>query len=124
MQLPDEVVALPSALLQAGFGGVAASLWSVADLSTAMLMEHFYRCWRKTGSRPPVGRRAAAERWLRDTSNREKAEYLKRYSPTLSGTRMTEAVAIGFYSQAMSRDLDHRDFAHPFWWAAFYLTGV
>jgi hypothetical protein len=33
--LPDEVVALPSALLQAGFGGVAASLWSVADISTA-----------------------------------------------------------------------------------------
>jgi CHAT domain-containing protein len=24
----------------------------------------------------------------------------------------------------MSRDLDRRDFAHPFWWAAFYLTGV
>jgi CHAT domain-containing protein len=42
-ELPDEVVALPSALLQAGFGGVAASLWSVADISTAMLMEHFYR---------------------------------------------------------------------------------
>ena len=24
----------------------------------------------------------------------------------------------------MSRDLESRDFAHPFWWAAFYLTGV
>jgi CHAT domain-containing protein/tetratricopeptide (TPR) repeat protein len=33
--LPDEVVALPSALLQAGYGGVAASLWSVSDISTA-----------------------------------------------------------------------------------------
>jgi hypothetical protein len=46
-KLPDEVVALPSALLQAGFGGVAASLWSVADIRTAMLMKRFYRCWRK-----------------------------------------------------------------------------
>ena len=36
--LPDEAASLPSALLQAGFCGVAASLWSVADISTAMLM--------------------------------------------------------------------------------------
>ena len=26
--------------------------------------------------------------------------------------------------QAMSRDLEARDFAHSFWWAAFYLTGI
>jgi CHAT domain-containing protein len=66
----------------------------------------------------------AAQRWLRDTTNREKAEYFKRYSQALSGTRMPESTAVEFFTQAMSRDLDHRDFAHPFWWAAFYLTGV
>ena len=122
-QLPDEVVALPSALLQAGFGGVAASLWSVADISTAMLMEYFYRRWREDKLSPAQALRAA-QRWLRDTTNREKAEYFKRYSPALSGTRMPEATAVDFFTQAMSRDLDRRDFAHPFWWAAFYLTGV
>jgi CHAT domain-containing protein len=121
--LPDEVVALPSALLQAGFGGVAASLWSVADISTAMLMEHFYRRWREDRL-PPTQALRAAQRWLRDTTNREKAEYFKPYSPALSGMRMPEAAAVDFFSEAMSRDLDRRDFAHPFWWAAFYLTGV
>jgi len=122
--LPDEVVALPSALLQAGFGGVAASLWSVDDISTAMLMEHFYRRWREDRL-PPAQALRAAQRWLRDTTNREKAEYFKRYSPELSGTRMPESVAVEFFTQAMmSLDLDRRDFAHPFWWAAFYLTGV
>jgi CHAT domain-containing protein len=35
-----------------------------------------------------------------------------------------EAVAVDFFTQVMSRDLESRDFAHPFWWAAFYLTGV
>jgi CHAT domain-containing protein/tetratricopeptide (TPR) repeat protein len=121
--LPDEVVALPSALLQAGFGGVAASLWSVADISTAMLMEHFYRCWREE-KLPPAQALRAAQQWLRNTTNREKAEYFKRYSPELSGKRVPEGVAVDFFAQVMSRDPESRDLAHPFWWAAFYLTGV
>lgn len=41
-QLPDEVVSLPTRLLQAGVAGVAASLWSVADLSTTLLLVRFY----------------------------------------------------------------------------------
>jgi CHAT domain-containing protein len=105
-ELPDEVVALPSALLQAGYGGVVASLWSVSDISTGMLMERFYTGWRKD-KLSPAEALGAAQRWLRDTTNKEKAEYLERYSKELSGMRM-----------------DSRDFAHPFWWAAFYLTGV
>ena len=121
--LPDEVVSLPSALLQAGFCGVAASLWSVADISTAMLMAHFYRSWRENG-RSPAGSLRAAQRWLRDTNNNEKAQYFKRYSVALSGMRMSEAAAVHFFTQAMSRDLERLDFAHPFWWAAFYLTGA
>src|SRR6185503_8601078 len=36
-ELPDEVVALPTGLLQAGVAGVVASLWAVPDRSTAML---------------------------------------------------------------------------------------
>jgi len=122
-QLPDEVVMLPSALVQAGYAGTVASLWSVADVSTAMLMERFYRLWREE-KRPLAQALRAAQRWMRDTTNGEKAEYFKRYSPELSGIRMPEAVAIEFFTQAMSRDLDRRDFDHPYWWAAFYLTGV
>src|SRR5208337_4212862 len=104
--LPDEVVAFPSTLLQAGYGGVAASLWSVSDISTAMLMEHFYRSWREKGKSKVTAAQAlrAAQRWLRDTTNSEKAEYFKRYSPQLSGSRMPEAAAIDFFTQAMSRD--------------------
>ena len=51
-KLPDEVVALPTAMLQAGFAGVCGSLWSVADISTAMLMVRFYRLWRVDGLTP------------------------------------------------------------------------
>ena len=58
--LPDEVVALPTAFTQAGFAGVVASLWSVADVSTAMLMERFYRLWREEGRTPAQALRAGA----------------------------------------------------------------
>jgi CHAT domain-containing protein len=58
-ELPDEVVALPTGLLQAGAAGVVASLWSVIDKRTMLLMVRFYDCWRRRGdpsSRPaPAG---------------------------------------------------------------------
>ncbi|MBK9095741.1 MAG: CHAT domain-containing protein [Anaerolineae bacterium] len=121
--LPDEVVALPAALTQAGFAGVVASLWSVADVSTAMLMERFYRLWRQEGL-PPGEALAAAQRWLRDTTNQEKADYFGHDIPDLDGARMPQAIAADFFEQVAERHQQEQSFEHPFWWAAFYLTGV
>jgi len=45
-RLPDEVVSLPSAFIQAGFAGAIGSLWKVRDDSTAQLMKAFYNNWR------------------------------------------------------------------------------
>jgi CHAT domain-containing protein len=74
-ELPDEVVSLPTGLLQAGVGGVLASLWAVPDLSTALLMGEFYRQWRHAELAPPDALRAA-QLWLRDTSNAKKSDLL------------------------------------------------
>ena len=122
-QLPDEVVALPSAFLRAGFAGVAASLWSVSEISTAMLMERFYCYWRKDGLAPVLALRAA-QCWVRDTTNSEKAAYFEREIPELADMKMPASIAADFFSNVMSRRPEARDFEHPFWWAAFYLTGV
>lgn len=46
-QIPNEVIGLPSALVQAGACGVTASLWSVPDDSTRRLMDRLYRLWRQ-----------------------------------------------------------------------------
>jgi len=57
--LPDEVIGLPAALMQAGTAGVVASLWSVADQSTALLMAAFYRYWKQEGLTPVAALRRA-----------------------------------------------------------------
>jgi CHAT domain-containing protein/tetratricopeptide (TPR) repeat protein len=83
MELPDEVVSLPSAFIRAGFAGAIGSLWTVRDDSTAQLMTSFYQIWRTEGKQP-VQALAETQRELRE---------------------------------------DKR-FRHPFYWAAFYMTGV
>ena len=75
--LPDEVVSLPTGLLQAGVGGVVASMWAVPDRATAMLMTEFYRGWRQNALTPADALRKA-QRWLRDTTNGEKIEVYRR----------------------------------------------
>ena len=52
LELPDELIGLPSALVEAGVAGVVASLWAVADRSTARLMSEFHRLWRHEGVAP------------------------------------------------------------------------
>jgi CHAT domain-containing protein len=100
-QLPDEVISLPTGLLQAGVAGVAASLWAVADLSTMMLLTRFYDLWRKDGLEPALALRKA-QKWVRDTSNGEKAAYFN----------------------LVTLDPNANDFAHPFHWAAFTYVGA
>jgi len=75
-ELPDEVVALPTGLLQAGVAGVVASQWRVPDRPTAMLMAEFYRCWRGERMTPAAALRAA-QRWLRDTTTEEKRAHFQ-----------------------------------------------
>ena len=73
-QLPDEVVALPTGLLQAGVAGIVASQWSVPDRATAMLMAEFYRRWGSERASPAIALRGA-QCWLRDTTTAEKSAH-------------------------------------------------
>jgi CHAT domain-containing protein len=101
LTLPDEVVSLPTGLLQAGVAGVVASLWSVADSSTMLLMVKFYDLWRKQNLAPSEALRQA-QIWLRDSPEGE-----------------FEALSVGLYTVTP----EQRCFEHPFYWAAFSYTG-
>jgi len=123
--LPNEVVAFPSALLQAGYAGVAASLWSVSDFSTAMLMQYFYATWKTNERCSPAQALRTAQLWLRNTTNKEKLGYFEQYHHKDSDLLdKSEIGAVDSSLDALRQTPEHRTFAHPFWWAAFYLTGA
>jgi hypothetical protein len=106
-KLPEEAVSLPSGLIQAGVAGVVGSLWAVDDISTVLLMARFYDLWRKEGREPPEALRQA-QIWLRDSTNAEKEAFFRHALPELGATRRFQ----------------DRDFAHPFYWAAFSYVGT
>jgi hypothetical protein len=75
--LPDEVVALPTGLLQAGVASVIASLWAVPDFETALLMARFYRGRMDL---TPAAALQDAQRWMRDTPDEQKCTELAEAS--------------------------------------------
>ncbi|MCP4697912.1 MAG: CHAT domain-containing protein [Gammaproteobacteria bacterium] len=117
-RLPDEGISLAAGLLQAGVAGVVSSLWSVSDISTFLLMNRFYQYLAETSPAESLRR---AQQWLRDSSNRE---ILAEVREQVEAGSLDEAAykqvrrAFGFNSP------DQRNFAHPFYWAAFGVVGV
>jgi CHAT domain-containing protein/inhibitor of KinA sporulation pathway (predicted exonuclease) len=123
IKLPDEVVSLPTGLLQAGVAGIAASLWSVADLSTMMLLVRFYDYWQNDKLEPDEALRKA-QQWVRDTSNGEKEAYFRGFIPELSVSRVPYEAASELYQSLAFSDSEANDVAHPFCWAAFTYVGA
>ena len=119
----DEAISLPTGLLQAGVAGVVASLWSVSDLSTMMLLTRFYDLWRIEGLEIAQALRQA-QQWVRDTTNSEKIAYFKDFTPDQSAAKMPASTADYLYKSLILSRPDARDFAHPFHWAAFSYVGV
>jgi CHAT domain-containing protein len=120
-ELPDEVIGLPTGLLQAGVAGVVASQWAVLDRATAMLMTEFARRWAG-GKLPPGAALRQAQQWLRDTTNRQKrAHWLAALhkEPTLPADVVEEFVAALSFVEPDRRD--HEDLAA---WAAFAHLGA
>lgn len=116
-ELPDEVVSLPTGLLQAGVGGVVASLWAVPDLSTALLMGEFYRRWRRA-ARTPVDALREAQLWLRDTSNEDKIAALE--AAVDAGSLPKDTVEVLLDALFARRDDD----THLTAWAGFAYVGA
>ena len=111
---PDEVVGLPTALLQAGVAGVVASLWPVGDRMAALLSAEFYRRWRGEEKDPAAALRAA-QIWLRDTGL---AELHSRYPDLVPAPPRASGAASRLLATASG------PYADPANWAAFTFWGA
>jgi len=122
LELLDEMIGLPAGMMQAGVPGVIASLWSVEDMSTAILMTYFYYLWRTPGHTAWETLRQA-QIWLRDTTTEEKKDFFISF---MDGRRsgISADTANSFYIHLSAAEPHEVDFSSPHYWAAFTYTGV
>ncbi|MFI1708573.1 CHAT domain-containing protein [Streptomyces griseoruber] len=124
-ELPDEVVSLPTGLLQAGAAGVIGALWEVPDQATAMLMTEFYRRWRhQERPVPPPTALREAQIWLRDTTNGEKLSAYRKALAEGAGWLPEQAADEFTLLLELRGAPDERLFAGPDSWAGFAYSGV
>jgi CHAT domain-containing protein/tetratricopeptide (TPR) repeat protein len=112
----DGVVGLSRCLIAAGVKSVIVSLWSVDDLSTALLMVRFYQIFQQEVAAATALNEA--QRWLLGVTKTELEVWLKTnerfFEPTLKNNLRRRL-----------HQLDDRDrlFQHPRYWAAFSAIG-
>jgi CHAT domain-containing protein/tetratricopeptide (TPR) repeat protein len=117
-KLPDEVVGFPTSLIQAGVPSVIASLWSVSDCPTCLLMMRFYYLWRSKNIEPILAF-GDAQRWLRDSTNGEKMAFLITLKVQLGHIQEIDLLM----GELTEEDENQRHYLHLFNWAGFTWTG-
>ncbi|MEU6370093.1 CHAT domain-containing protein [Streptomyces sp. NPDC046931] len=119
-KLPDEVVSLPTALLQLGCRAVVATQWAVSSLAAALIVAAFYR--RCAEGDPPARALRTAVNRLRPLTHAELAAHLKPGAGTdLFG--LPPDAARPLWRTLRRRDPDARPLAQPAEWAAFGVVG-
>lgn len=121
-QLPDEVVSLPTGVLQAGAAGIVATQWAVDDMAACMVVTEFYRRWRHEGETPAEALRQA-QRWVRDSTNAEKSALFTQAMEGGSAWPPSE-VADVLLDHISLRAPEKRDEADLPAWAGFSYVGA
>lgn len=111
----DEAFSAGAALLFAGVAATIASMWSVDDLATAMLITKMYELL--SGGATPADALADAQRWLRRATRADAAAFASRYPALERRMRSRTAPPPG-------RPGVDLEFGLPSAWAAFVCHGA
>ncbi|MBR8839186.1 MAG: CHAT domain-containing protein [Stigonema ocellatum SAG 48.90 = DSM 106950] len=120
--LSDEYISLPSGFLYAGSSSVVSSLWTVNDLSTAVLMIKFYQNLHH-GNSVAIALNQA-QLWLRDVTKAELKKWIEENHLSLKPEVISNRKLIPILNSDQSFPLDrNHPFREPFYWAAFCAIG-
>jgi len=119
----EEYVGIPAGFLLAGVPCVVSSLWAVLDLSTALLMERFYRN-HLNGKMAIAAALREAQVWVRDLEAGKVAEYaVQWYRQSHWRAKIRLFNSRRYYRYLAEQNPNSRPFAHPYYWAAFTVNG-
>lgn len=118
-RVPDEAVGFPAGFIQAGAARVISSLWPVDDLSTALLFERFYAFLFSENLHPAVALQKA-QVWLKNLHTDELMRYLEKKQAQPD----TDKAFIARLRHTVKSRGTGKIFESPYYWAAFYYTGI
>ncbi len=112
--IADESIGLHTGFLYAGAPTVIATLWTVSDISSCLLMIKFYDNIFEKNMRKGEALREA-QLWLRNATAEDLLFWAKGKSEYLLG------ILTGYFFQF---NLEKRPFEHPYYWAGFQCFGA
>ena len=117
----DELVGLPTALIEAGARGVVSALWPVREEATAFLAAKFGEFVQ--GGQPPSDALREAQKWLREATVTDLLDYLARLVGALPPWS-DAAKAYSHFEDALGADLEAKPYADAYFWGGFSFTGT
>ena len=114
--ITDEYISLPSGFLYAGSPSVVSSLWTVNDLSTALLMIKFYQnLYTNVSVAVSLNQ---AQLWLRDVTKIQLEDWITKHQLRLNLTLRMQLRRLSY-----QKPDGFQPFQSPFYWAAFCSVG-
>ncbi|BCX04020.1 MAG: hypothetical protein KatS3mg053_1958 [Candidatus Roseilinea sp.] len=120
----DELIGLTRAFLYAGTPSVAVSQWLLNDLSSRILITHFYQLLMRNGDRWKAKVLGEAQRFIRNLSLDDVREILREQGVEPTDVEWQSKALVHAAGHDISRLRgNERLLEHPYYWAALFLIG-
>jgi CHAT domain-containing protein len=119
--ITSEYVGIVSAFLSHQIPYILSTLWTVESSASAMFILQFYHQLRQGISIPQAFQHS--QTWLRTITVRTLMQEHTTLLDNLSGDRQLRAFLKTELAYLSTMEPDHSPYAHPYYWAAFTLTG-